>query len=226
MGFLPVYFYFIALSFVASLSVYFTGKTNYSFLKLFPPFLAATIIVEILGSYFSSIGENNVELYNFFTSFEFCFYLWILSRIIKKKELKKIIGITIVVFLISAIINILFIQGIQTFHTVTYSLGCLLIVIFCIYYFLELFRLPKSEKLYTNPSFWICAALLFFYCCGFPLYALINLWGKISKLVVHNFTNIVTIFYAAERRNLLCHHNRHHIGIIAGRLHCRYAGSI
>ena len=106
---------------------------------------------------------------------------------------KKIIRITILFYAITATTNIVFIQKMKTFHTVTYSLGCLLIVVFCIYYFLELFRLPKSVKLKNNPAFWICTGLLFFYCCGFPLYGLMNYWIGISKLILQNFSNIVTI---------------------------------
>jgi tellurite resistance protein TehA-like permease len=106
---------------------------------------------------------------------------------------KGIIRVTVVLYALAAVSNILFIQKMKTFHTVTYSLGCLLIVLFCIYYFFELFRLPKSVKLKHNPAFWICTGLLFFYCCGFPLYGLINYWSDISKLILKNFDKIITI---------------------------------
>ncbi len=97
------------------------------------------------------------------------------------------------IYALAAVLNIVYIQKMQTFHTYTYVIGCLIIVIFCIYYFFELFRLPKSVKLKNNPSFWICSGLLFFYCCGFPLFGLINSWGNISPLILRNFDAIVTI---------------------------------
>lgn len=96
-------------------------------------------------------------------------------------------------YLVVAIVNILFIQKIKTFHTTTYAFGCLLVVSFSIYYFLELFRIPRSGKLQYNPAFWICTGLLFFYCCGFPLYGLVNLWKSSWKLMVNNFTLITEI---------------------------------
>jgi hypothetical protein len=193
MGFLPFYMYFIAVSFLVSLSVYFRPKTSYFYLKTFPPFLLTTLIVEALGSYRYSVGENNLTLYNFFTVFEFFFYLCILSLVINNATVKKVIRMMAILYILIAVINILFIQKMKTFHTITYSLGCLLVVSFCSYYFFELFRFPKSEKLLTNPAFWICSGLLFFYCCGFPLYGLINFWSDISKLVVKNFSEIVAI---------------------------------
>jgi hypothetical protein len=190
--FLPLYIYFIAVSFFASIFVFQKLKDTFPYLRMFPFFLFFTLLVEILGSYFSSVRINNVVLYNFFTVFEFCFYLFIINLIIGNRNVKKIIHLSIIVYAIAAIVNILFIQK-SDFHTVTYSLGCLLVVIFCIYYFLELFKLPRSVNLVLNPAFWICSGLLFFYCCGFPLWSLINYWNNISPLVLKNFDRIITI---------------------------------
>ena len=213
-SFLPVYIYFIGLSFFISLSAFY-GKGGLLYLKLFSPFLFLTLIAEVLGSYFSSIGRNNLTLYNFFTVFEFSFYLFIINLIIENKRVKKIIQITGVLYAIAAIVNILFIQTMKTFHTVTYSVGCLIIVIFCIYYFLELFRFPRFVNLLNSPAFWICSGLLFFYCCGFPLYGLVNYWQDIYPLVLNNFTTIFTILniflYSLFTIAFLCNKTRNYI---------------
>lgn len=193
MSFLPVYIYFMVISFLASLSVYFTSKNDYFYLKLFPPFLLATIIVEAIGNYLGSKGKSNIVIYNFFTVFEFCFYLWVISLIISNKQVKKITRGTALLYMLIAVINIIFIQKMNAFHSVTYAFGCLLIVAFCIYYFLELFKLPKSVKLKNNPAFWICSGLLFFYCCGFPLFGMANFLSGISKLIIRNFLSIIII---------------------------------
>jgi hypothetical protein len=184
--------YIITLCFLVSLSVYFKLNPSYLYLKLFPPFLLVTILVEIWALYLGSIGKNNVTLYNFFSTFEFCFYLWIISLIINQKKAERIIRVTIIFYAFAATTNILFIQKMKTFHTITYALGCLLIVLFCIFYFFELFRQPKSVKLKNTPAFWICSGLLFFYCCGFPLYGFINYWSGI-KFIAKNFDKIFTI---------------------------------
>lgn len=238
MAFLSIDIYFIALCFLVSLSVFFTQKTPYFYLKLFPPYLLLTVISETLGSYLGSIGETNIQLYNFFSTFEFCFYLWIISLVIRDRRWIRSIRISIPIYTLIAVTNILFIQKMKTFHTMTYAIGCLLIVFFCIYYFFELFRVPKSEKLLKNPAFWICSGLLFFYCCGFPLYGFLNSWSNISKLVLNNFGTIVSIlnfflyslfmiaFLCNRTRNIFCHHHRDHPGIIAGKLHCRHADNV
>ena len=193
MSFLPLYVYFIAISLLASFSVYFFSKNSPVYLRLFPPFLFATLVVELIGSYLSSVKKPNVWLYNFFTVFEFCFYLWVISLIISGKRMKKIISGILIVYALTSTINIIFIQKMKAFHTGSYAIGCLLIVAVCVYYFFELFKLPKSVKLKNNPAFWICSGLLFFYCCGFPLYGMFNFLSGISKLIIKNFHAIIII---------------------------------
>jgi len=192
MNFWDPYTFVLTVSFVASLTVFYKPDPIDSFLKYFPPFLMTTLLVEVLGAWLNRTGRDNLLLYNFFTSFEFSLYLWIISLIIINRTAKKVMRIAMVVYFLIAIINILFLQK-KVFHTVTYAFGCLVIAVVCIYYFLELFRLPRSVRLSSSPAFWICSGLLFFYICGFPLFGLFNYWSGISKLVVKNFGEILTI---------------------------------
>lgn len=212
MDILPSYIYAIGISFLVSLTLFFKLKPSDSYLRLFPPYLLVTLLAELLGIYLTFLKIPNTLFYNFFTTFEFCFYLWIISLVISKVRMKRVVRITILLYALAAGINILLIQRIQTFHTITYALGCLIVVVFCIYYFLELFRLPKSVQLKNNPAFWICSGLLFFYCCSFPLYALVNLWSGISQLVLKNFSQIVTLLnvflYSLFTIAFLCIRNR------------------
>ena len=107
--------------------------------------------------------------------------------------MKKVFIIAIIAYGAIAITNIIFIQQLKAFHTVTYAFGCLVIVAACVYYFFELFKLPKAVKLKNNPAFWICSGLLFFYCCGFPLYGMFNYLSGISRLIISNFYSIIII---------------------------------
>ena len=176
MSFFQPYIYAIILSFLVSLVVYFKPSPYY--LRFFPPFLFITAGVESYAAYLQSVGKHNITIYNFFTVFEFAFYLLVIALITGDKQWKKIIFISIPVYVIIACGNIFFVIEKNSLHSITYCLGCLLIVIFCIHYFLELFRLPKWSKLSNNPAVWICSGLLFFYCCGFPFFGLMNYWGQ------------------------------------------------
>lgn len=210
MNSLPVYIYFIAICFVISLTTF--RKGNPTYLKFFPLYLLATMIIEYVALYLASVGKTNLWVYNFFTVIEFCFYLIILRQIIKAVWVRKAILWMIIIYPLIASINIVFFQGMNSLHTITYSLGCLLIVSVCIYYFFELFKYPKFISLANSPSFWICSGLLFFYCCSFPLFALINYWSNISPIIIENFAVIFTILnvflYSLFMIAFLCRINR------------------
>ncbi|MBC7873585.1 MAG: hypothetical protein H7Y01_06305 [Ferruginibacter sp.] len=212
MSFLLLYVYIIAGSFLISLNLFFIPRSTNQYLKLFPPFLLLTLAAESTGQYLRYLGDNNVVLYNFFSTFEFAFYLWIISLVIQNPRVKKLTRIILLLYLFAAAINIFLIQGLRTFHSNSYCLGCLLVVALCVYYFLELFRLPKYDNLLGNPAFWICTGLLFFYSCSFPLFGLIHYWSKIPKVLIDNIqaiTNILNIFlYTLFTIAFLCARSR------------------
>ncbi len=189
----PLYIYFIGISFLFSLTVYLSRRQTPLYLLLFPPFLLLTLTVEIIGASLSHRQQPNVWLYNFFTVFEFCFYLLLVSFIISNHKMKRILRYTLLLYAAAASYNIIFIQRIGAFHTFTYSIGCLLIVAACVYYFFELFKMPQAIKLTNTPAFWICSGLLFFYCCGFPLFGMFNFLRGISNLIIKNFYAIIII---------------------------------
>lgn len=197
MAFLPEYFYIIVLSFLASLTVYTNTDPAERYLKLFPPYLLITIMVEYYANYLGNLDKSNSFVYNPFLAFEFCFYLFIITRMITSKVVKKIIWVITILFAIGATIHIAFFQRKFYMDTNVYVTGCLLVVVFSMYYFFELFRYPKSVKLARTPAFWICTGILFFYCCGFPLYGMITTLMRFSKLVISNFDSLAAILNIA-----------------------------
>lgn len=162
------------------------------FLKVFPFFLLLTVIIEIIGWQLVDREINTTTLYNLFTTLEFEFYLFLLFNIIRTPKARKVILFCCFSYPLLVVLNISIIQ-VNTFHSITYAIGCLLIVAVCIYYFFELFQLPKSVDLKKEPAFWICSGLLFFYCCSFPLFALSNYLHSVSVIILKNLASIVTI---------------------------------
>src|SRR3954468_11254359 len=102
---LPIFIYAIALSFFVSVWMVWKIKSLDLYLKLFPPFLLATLLAELLGPYLTSIGEHNTPFYNFFSTFEFCFYLFAISLMISEKRMKIVIRVIIPLYAIAACIN-------------------------------------------------------------------------------------------------------------------------
>jgi uncharacterized membrane protein YoaT (DUF817 family) len=191
MGILHNYHYILIICLLVSLLLQRKALGENSYLKLFSPFLLAALAVEIWTADMSSKGKSNVAVLDFFSVVEFCFYFLILSYVVNSLKARKIIRLIIPVYAIVALANIIFFQGMDRVHTVTYSLGCVIIVAICIYYFLEIFTIPKSGKLMSNPGFWICVGLLLFYCCTLPMIGLVNSWSNMPMFLIRNFGQII-----------------------------------
>jgi hypothetical protein len=165
------------------------------YLRLFPLFLLLTLIVELI-SYYLYINARKATitlLYNFFSLFEFLFYMYVIRAIIQNKRVKKIVFYISGLYLLLVILSFLFIQKITSFNSMTYALGCLLIGAICIYYFYELFQSSHSVSLVRQPSFWICSGLLFYYCCSFPIFGLLNFLKTGPTVIQNNFGVIILL---------------------------------
>lgn len=193
---IPAYLFFELISLLASFSLYFR-KGIPSYLKLFTPFLLITLIVEVIGWRMNLMmpGANRSFLFIPFSVLEFEFYLYTLCSIIQHVRAKHIVSYILFIYPVLAFLNVHFVQ-VNTFPSITYSLGCLLIVGVCIYYFYELFQLPGSVNLVREPAFWICTGLLFFYCCSFPLFGLSSFLYTASSIILNNLTTILTMMNA------------------------------
>lgn len=191
---IPGYFYFELISLLVSVSLYFR-KGIPLYLKLFTPFLLVTLIVEIIGWKMNQARKDTSFLIAHFSAFEFEFYLYVLYNIIQTPSIKKAVLYTVFLYPVLALVNIYFIQ-VNEFPSISYSLGCLLIVGICIYYFYELFHLPTSVNLVREPPFWICTGLLFFYICSFPLFGLYQFLYSASSIILQNITTILTVMNA------------------------------
>src|ERR1700727_2642097 len=133
----------VIISFLISLSVYFHRNWPY-YLRIFPVFLFLSILAQVAGYLLEHSQGSNLILYNFFSVFEFEFYLWILRSFIQSPLFRKIIFQLLWIYPMLFLINIIFIQPITQFHSITYSIGAVLIVILSIYYFFEIFQRVHS----------------------------------------------------------------------------------
>lgn len=188
----PIYIYFLIFSMLAGITLYFQRSVPL-YLKLLPFFLLISIGVEYVGFWMYRRFGSSVPLYNFYIVFNFCFFLFVLREIISDRNFKKISLFAILTYGGLALLNIFYIQGLEVWNSMSYSLGCLLIVAFCIYYFLELFKKPKSTRLTSEPAFWIVSGLLFFYCCSFPFLGLNNLLHNAPQVLKNNLASILAV---------------------------------
>ncbi len=188
-------FYAILASVILGFIFLLNKQSKPIYLQLFPFFLLISLIIDVVANYAIYIlkKKSNLFIYNPFTAFEFVFYIWLLRAIIRNKLVKNILIVLLVLYPIGAGINIYFFQGTHGFHSITYALGCLLIITFSTYYFYELFLIPEPVNLLFEPAFWICTGLLFFYSCTFPLFGLSNIVTSLPRIIINNIEIIINM---------------------------------
>jgi len=176
------------VAFLISLTI-FLKRPSERYLKYFSGFLLFNFLLESVLNYMAWKGHNTLFLNNLETMLVICFDLFLIRDIIHRPAAKKVFLFVLVAYPLFSLVNIFFIQ-VATFHTMSYCLGCLLIVCACIYYFWELFQQKSSVDLIHQPAFWVCSGLLFFYSCTFPLYGLTKLMESLPKVILVNLFNI------------------------------------
>ncbi|HXB34006.1 MAG TPA: hypothetical protein VNV35_11320 [Puia sp.] len=186
---------FCGIAFLASLDIYFRPPVE-SYFRVFSFYLLYDFISQTYGDYQALHHQNTILYSDLTTLVSSCFYIYLMRVIIRSRKAKLILLYCLIAFPLISAINIFLVQNSGVFQTMTYSLGCLLIVGACIYYFWELFQSKKYINLAREPTFWICSGLLFFYTCLFPVYGLINYIGTDKAviqviLVVLDFVGIL-----------------------------------
>jgi hypothetical protein len=187
-----VSFFIVVIALLASFALYRQGPSDI-YLRVFPVFLTIVTILLGISSYLAYRVIPNTPWFNLLTIFEYCFYFFILYRIIRNPIVRKTAFHLIWIYPLIAGLNIFYLQKTTSFHTITYSLGGLLVVAFCIFYFFELFQRPQSVNLSRNPDFWICSGLLFYFACTFPIYGMINNITKLPKIILFNLNTIFNV---------------------------------
>jgi hypothetical protein len=193
-----VFDFVVLVTFVISLSVFFQKPTPV-YLKIFPLYLLCALIVGLVESWLSDHGHYNAGVGNVWGAIEFCFYFFVLHEIIVSTKIRKIIIYTIIVFSIFAFFNIFFLQKKVGFNAVNFTVGCLITVLCCIYYLVELFQKTETPSLAKLPAFWIASAILFNTVLSFPTFAFSSFMlesgksGEASQIIFKNLDAIILI---------------------------------
>lgn len=148
--------------------------------KAFVILMSVAFIVE-MGNYynlFPTIHQSNHWTFNIETVFEFYFFSYFFYQVLKQRNNKKLIIIFVCAYPIVLLLSFLTVQHYYYFHTYTYMLGELYLIVLCLLYFRELYTADEFKKLSTLPEFWIVTGL-FIFCVGeLPYMVLLNYLNK------------------------------------------------
>jgi hypothetical protein len=194
MSHLPNYLFFMppiasAIAFLSSLTIFFLPAAE-RYLKYFSIFLFVNLFLDIATAYTAYYHIDNTSLNNISSVLVISCELLLIREIVHGKNVKKVILGLVLTYPVVSLINILLAHAPGAFQSRNYSLGCLLIVPSCIYYFWELFQQKSSVNLIRQPAFWICSGLLFYYACTFPLFGLLNFVEALPRIIIQNLFQI------------------------------------
>lgn len=172
---------------IAALSgtIYLRKTKNYP-LKIFVQYLWMTVIVEWLGVY-STLLLNNYDnewyitlknsvfcenrwLYNIYSLLTIGFLGVFYSNLLKTKSFKLVIRAVVVFYTLFSIwfysfTEAFFVKGIPYDNI----LGAMIVILFVVFYFIELMKSEYILIYYKLPSFYISVALLVWHLCATPL---------------------------------------------------------
>lgn len=197
--------YIILTTLILSLFFCFRKKQN-STVKFIPLFLLFQLLVEYYIYRVWMNFEPTSDIYNYYTNISICIYLFFISNMVVSKLIKRIIYAAIL-FTFSTLVFIIFDQDI-IFNIYNYMIGALLVIIFCIYYMLEVFKLGSSPNLLTESSFWLATAFLFVHLCGFMLFSLNNYFLDASQDTITSLKYLLSalnyLYYMLISMSFLC----------------------
>ena len=115
-------------------------KLNPGWLRQLTWFLVLTSLNTIFSAYYSShFHKSNHFIANGYTLLQFPFYFWMFYITLQTKRYRKLTIWATVAFFIVAIISYLT-QSFFVFNSTLYTFGGILTIVFCLLYFVSLFR--------------------------------------------------------------------------------------
>lgn len=123
------------------------------------------------------------------------FFLMTLKDFIKPAY----ILILIILFEVFSLINVLFIQDLYEFPSLTGSIGAMILFLFSVAFFIKVMTEAKILKLSEEPLIWINSAVLIYYTGNFIFYAVLNYADNYSRefalLTAKFFSYVNLLFY-------------------------------
>jgi hypothetical protein len=180
----------LILTFLISIFAY-TQHHLPNYLKSFPAFLLIAVLAELTGAWLKSQHRNNTFFYNLFSVFEFVFYLFLFGKLITNGPLKKITQFIILIFPVLCMANIFLVQGVNTFHTYTFTLGSVIIDTLGICYLFQIVNETHKGNLLREPAFWIIIGLMFYHTTAMSFFGILNYVSTLPKSVTESLIRLM-----------------------------------
>lgn len=186
---IPMHVFIIIICFTIALLAK-LQKNPPRYLNTFIIYILVTIAIEMMAWWYNIHNRHNLIFYNFYGIINFTYLIFLLRSFMANKRMINVMGVIMIIYPVLALINLVFIQKLDTFNTYTFLSGCIIVVTASICYFYERIKYPGPHSLLHEPAFWVSTGLLFFYTCSPPLTGVLN---AISLMPFYNYKTLYII---------------------------------
>lgn len=167
----------------ALFGIFYFKKLKNSYWKWFVFYLIFISIIETCSEYYLSyFNVSNIYFFDYFViPSEFLFLYWLYNKSLNKK---KLVWSFCVIYLLSFIPHLFYESELKYLHSMSYTIGNLLMVILV---FLEFNKQIQSDKILeykSNPMFYINVGVMIFYLGTLPLFAFYDYLVVNSQLML------------------------------------------
>ncbi|RDC62867.1 hypothetical protein [Adhaeribacter pallidiroseus] len=130
--------------------------------KIIGLLVTVTLPFELYAGYLQSFNSNNLFVYHLLIPIQYCFYAYLYFYFIEFKIIKKLILFSIALVITAAVVLAFTIQPLNNYNSYVIILSNLLLCIWVLSYYRQLFVHLTIVNLNQEPLFWISTGLLFF----------------------------------------------------------------
>ena len=144
-------------------------------------------IMDLFGQYYYSwFNQHNSQIvYNIYVLVAITFFLWWFRSLLISKKRKEIVKYFIILFIISNMVNALFLLNVLYQPTTyAYVIGVIFLVITVCYYFIEMFNKEVVLKLRDSMYFWFALGVLSFFATFLPFYITATFFAQSAQTML------------------------------------------
>jgi len=113
---------------------------------------------------------NNLYLYHINCVVSFVLLSGFFRQVLRPVRLKQAIGWVLLLFLTFFVINLLYWENISTFNSNTLGLASLILIVYCLLYYLDKLTHPATDNITKSTHFWYVTGLFTYYVSSFFIF--------------------------------------------------------
>src|SRR5258708_27458954 len=169
-----VYFGLLLITLVSYLII--AVRNNGQYIKMVILLMTLWLLTSATAIFLSNYAgwKNNLFLFHISTPLEYVILCLLYRDAIVNKGIKRMISISIPVFIILCILSSLFIQKLNADNSYIVIIESVMVIFISLFFLREILLLQQVPVLHRFPMFWICVGILFYYTGNLIIEGMLN----------------------------------------------------